>query len=507
MLYQHQSQHQYQLEYPFEYQHRMKRLTLELDSSIRPIYLRVASAIRSAINNGQLKPSEVLPSARELAKIQKINRHTVMSAYQELIAQGWLESKERKNYSVVASLPIEMSQEKSNQEVSSNQFDWPINKQFESHSTIKPTAQFEYNFAGGMPDLSLFPFKEFKYYMNQSLLNPNLENLGYGNNQGSLSFLEQLKTYLRRARSITNKEIIAVNGTQEALFLIAQLLLKSGERVAVEPLGYRPAWNAFRSAGAELVALKQHAKGIDTLHLKEQIIEKNIKLIYLTPLHQYPTTVTLPLEERMAIYSLAVEHNVIIVEDDYDHEFHYDSQPLAPMAANDPNGQVIYLASFSKIMFPGSRIGCIAVDQSLVPALLNYRAVINHKPNSLVQEAIALWMKDGAFERHLRRMTKIYQQRRQGIVEALTHFKQSGIDFDYYLPAGGMALWLDIKGHAKELEQFCLSNNIYIQTEHQFHLNKQNDQNRFIRLGFAAMDSDRLAQGLTRIFEFLSLRK
>jgi GntR family transcriptional regulator / MocR family aminotransferase len=484
----------------------MKQLTLELDKNVRSVYLRVAAAIRSAIKNGQLKPSETLPSARELAKILRINRHTVMSAYQELIAQGWLESIERKHYRVVCFLPVEASQPKSNHKQPLSRFDWPTKKAFESLTASNPAIDFKYNFAGGMPDLNLFPFKEFKYYMNQSLLKPSIEDLGYANNRGSNEFIQQLKTYLRRARSITDKEIIAVNGTQEALYLIAQLLLRPGDRVAVEPLGYRPAWNAFKSAGAELIAVKQHAKGIDIQHLKEQIIANKIKLIYLTPLHQYPTTVTLPVDERMAIYSLAVKHRVIIVEDDYDHEFHYDSQPLAPMAANDPNGQVIYLASFSKIMFPGSRVGCMAIDPSLAPALLNYRSVVNHKPNCLVQAAIAGWMKNGAFERHLRKMTKIYQQRRAALVEILDEYQQQGVSLDYHLPAGGMAIWLDIKSHASELETYCLENNIYLQTEAQFHLVKKDNQNRFIRLGFAGMDSQKTRQGLAVIFEFIKAK-
>ncbi len=481
----------------------MSRLILELDHSIASLYLKIASAIRTAIKTGQLKPKEPLPSARELARTLDINRHTVMSAYQELIAQGWLESIERKHYRVVSFLPIDSSQASAVKDKPQTRFNWPTKKAFETLLINKPTSAFRYNFAGGMPDLNLFSFKEFKYYMNQSLLRPNIDSLGYGNNQGSESFIQQLETYLRRIRSITDKEIIAVNGTQEALFLVAQLLLNTGDRVAVEPLGYRPAWNAFKSAGAELVAIKQHPTGIDVEHLRKLIVRKKVKLIYLTPLHQYPTTITLPIEERMAIYNLATEFGVIIVEDDYDHEFHYDSQPLAPMAASDPNGQVIYLASFSKIMFPGSRIGCMAVDPSLVPALLNYRAVINHKPNNLVQESIALWMKDGAFERHLRRMTKTYQQRRAALVNALDQYIDEGIELNYQLPAGGMAIWLDIKNNATALEKYCLANDIYLQTEHQFHLDKEKSQNRFVRLGFAAMETKQMQQGLAIIVDFL----
>ena len=144
----------------------------------------------------------------------------------------------------------------------------------------------------------------------------------------------------------------------------------------------------------------------------EQIINQySVKLIYLPPLHQYPTTVTLPVSRRMAIYKIAARHNIAIIEDDYDHEFHYRWQPLAPMAANDPRGQIIYLSTFSKIMFPGIRIGFIAVDKSLAQATVNYRTLINHKVSTPLQDAVARWMVSGDFERYLRKITKCYQNR------------------------------------------------------------------------------------------------
>ena len=304
-------------------------------------------------------------------------------------------------------------------------------------------------------------------------------------------------------RSITGKKLIAVNGTQEALYLISKVLLKAGDCVAVESLGYRPAWQAFKTTGAKLVAIRQSEDGIDVSHLKKLITNLAVKLIYLTPLHQYPTTITLPLEQRMQIYALAAKHNVAIVEDDYDHEFHYNSQPLAPMAADDPQGLVIYLASFSKIMFPGCRIGCIAMDESLFTAMINYRSIINHKSNPIIQEAIAYWMKEGGFERHLRKMTKLYQQRRDFMIQQLESYQNKGFNLKYHVPAGGMAIWLDIGNSAKALEEYASTQGVFLQTEHQFHLQGKNDQDRFIRLGFAGMSSDKLAEGLGIIFKFL----
>ncbi len=484
----------------------MKELSLQLESSTKAIYLKIASALRQAIKSKQLEVGELLPSARKLAEQLKTNRHTVMAAYQELIAQGWVESVERKGYRVSVLLPIESSRILPKQQQDKiARFQWQLNPKITNNSSTKRkklTHDYKYNFAGGMPDICAFPFKSFKSYFSDCLARPDIKGLNYGHNAGNENFIEQVTTYLRRVRSITNKEIISVNGSQEALYLIAQLFLKTGDKVAVEPLGYRPAWNAFSTTGAQLVAIKQHSKGIDIAHLTKIFSDQKIKLIYLTPLHQYPTTVTISINERMAIYKLAAEHNVIIVEDDYDHEFHYKSQPLAPMAADDPLGLVIYLSTFSKIMFPGARIGFMAVSKAIAPAIIDYRTIINHKPNVLMQDAIGRWMQDGAFERHLRKMTKLYHQRRDHLVAFLQSYQQKGSPIKYHLPDGGMALWLDVGGNADAIEAYGETHDIYLLSEQHFHLDEKNNKNRFIRIGFAGLDSKKLTEGLTLLFSF-----
>ncbi|WP_065187963.1 MocR-like pyridoxine biosynthesis transcription factor PdxR [Shewanella woodyi] len=481
----------------------MKALTLTLTQPAKPKFLQIARAIISAIKQGQVNAKEPLPSARQLAAELKTNRHTIMAAYQELIAQGWVQSIERQGYRVVESIPVESSHHaRKSLKCEQNTFIWQINPTAFELDNNKPAHEYSYNFAGGNPDISAFPFHELKPYMSDSLTRPRLNHLSYGNNRGDDQFISQLSTYLRRARSITNKEIITVNGSQEALYLLSQVLLKPGSKVAVESLGYRPAWNAFTTAGAELIAIKQHSKGIDIEHLTQLVKQQSISLIYLTPLHQYPTTVTLPIHERGKIYQLAAKYQIAIVEDDYDHEFHYSSQPLAPLAADDPKGLVIYLSTFSKIMFPGCRIGYMAVDKSLAPALINYRSVMNHKPNVLMQDAIGRWMKEGSFERHLRRTTKLYQQRRNNLVSQLELYQAQGLDISFTIPAGGMAIWLDVKKNAKELERFALAHDIYLVSESGFHLDKGNDENRYIRLGFAGMKPEKMNQGLEILFSY-----
>ncbi len=482
----------------------MKILNLTLDNSANKLYLKIANAIRAAIKNGNAAIGEKLPSARTLASQLAVNRHTVMSAYHELEAQGWVESKERQGYCVAQTLPIFHSlKNKERLKGSNNKHQWRLVKT-SNNSLQRPASDYQFNFAGGNPDISLFPFNEFRSYVNEAMSRPQINELNYGNNHGFPAFITEVSTYLRRVRAIADKEIIVVNGSQEALYILSQLLLKAGDKVAVESLGYRPAWNALKNAGAELIGVRQTKDGIDVDHLEQLFKQHKLRLLYLTPLHQYPTTTTLPAAQRIKVYRLAQQYNVPIIEDDYDHEFHYDSQPLAPMAATDPAGLVIYLSSFSKLMFPGIRLGIIAVDKSLAPDIISYRTMINHKANVVLQDAVARWMKDGAFERHLRKATRIYQKRRQCMVETLNSFIAEGIKLDFTVPPGGMTLWINVGDNAEEIATTARANNIFLLAENAFHLEEKHDENKFIRLGFAGQSEDKMKLGLLRLKPLLN---
>ena len=328
-------------------------------------YLAISQAIRDAIKQGQVKTLEQLPSARQLANQLNTNRHTIMAAFNELIAQGWIISKERQGYFVANDLPVNSSQFTTPINTNSpTDFPWSFTKNTDP-VPIQTASNYRFNFAGGTPDINLFPFNEFKSYINDAFNRPNINELNYGNTAGFSPLIEQVNEYLRRIRAIKNREIVITNGSQEALYILSQILLSPHSSVATEAMGYSPAWRSFTSSGAAMVSIEQDEHGMIPLALetaikKQLTINKPITLIYLTPLNQYPTTVTLPVNRRHAIYRIASHYKIAIIEDDYDHEYHYKCQPLAPMASDDPNGLVIYLSTFSKVMFPGARIGFMA---------------------------------------------------------------------------------------------------------------------------------------------------
>jgi GntR family transcriptional regulator/MocR family aminotransferase len=497
----------------------LKALTLKLNLTLVPEnlasnktpikkakYLAIADALRQAIKEGQVAPTEALPSARKLAQQLAVNRHTIMAALAELVAQGWVEAKERSGYRVVVNLPIQTSLATTKMKTEYNNFDWQFRLKQSLPITPKIKAsQYRYNFSGGQPDIRKFPFDEFKSHFSQTCQRPKIDDLSYGDSRGEAELIDEISTYLRRVRSITNKELMICNGSQEALYMISQLLLQQGDKVAVEQLGYPPAWTAFERTGAELIAINQDDRGIVPEHLAQVLARGKVKLLYLTPLHQYPTTVSLDIARRMQIYQLAEQYGVAIVEDDYDHEFHYDSQPIAPIAADDPTGLVIYISTFSKLMFGGARIGYVVANKVLIEQLAAYKMLMNHKSNVLVQQAVAKWMQQGGFEGHLRRMTRLYQKRRDFMVNQLKSYQAKGLPIRFEIPAGGMAIWLDTGKSIVGLKEKLMAKQVYLQTEIEFNRLKglPDKGYRFIRLGFAAMDETEVEQGLDIVMEAL----
>jgi GntR family transcriptional regulator/MocR family aminotransferase len=490
----------------------MKVFKLQNINSSQAKYLQLAETVRCAIRQGQLAAGDKLPSVKSISEDVGLNRHTVMKSLAELVAEGWIESIQRVGYKVVSHLPIENSKRQALSKVAgiSSHIDYRFVRSGSALPSY-PANRFEYNFSGGQPDLDLFPFDEFKRCMSEVLSRPNPAQLSYGQSAGTPELISQVKTYLRKSRAITEREIVITNGSQEALFIVSQLLLQSGDKVAVEELGYPPAMSAFSNTGAELVGVKQDAQGMCPDDLEVQILKGNIRLIYLTPLHQYPTTVTLTVSRRMAIYRLAAQHKIPIVEDDYDHEFHYRCQPLAPMATEDPAQLIIYLSTFSKIMFPGARIGIMAVSKAMAKAVTEYRLMICHKSNVLMQAALAKWMADGGFERHLRRTTRVNLQRRDHAVLVLKQYPC----FEFDIPDGGMALWVKLKHStdiiqgipsAEWLANKCQPLGIYIQHEKQFCFDKNNDRDGFIRLGFAGMNENKFAEGIDLLVNSLNIK-
>lgn len=476
-------------------------LTLDLPRGKRALYLRLADAMRAAIRGGRVAPGETLPSTRELAAQLGVNRHTAAAAVEELAAEGWLLSRPKAAARVALTLPTSYfvpQKTAGPKRASVHRF------RLARELGLPPLASSRYPFKRSFvvgPDLRLFPYREFRAHWADALRRSGPRLLDYGDPLGQGALVEELSTYLRRVRGIRDRRVIVTHGSQEGIFLAAQLLVKPGDVVAVEDIGYRPAFSALQAAGARIVPIRVDAQGLDVSALARAAARHRLRLVYTTPLHQYPTTVTMPVSRRSALYELCVKKGIPILEDDYDHEYHYRCQPLAPLAAADPAGLVLYVSTFSKVFSPAARVGFLAVPQALAKPLADLRRIVSRQNDALLQDAVARWMRDGGFERHMRRMRRVYEERRDAAVAALERGRERGLDLGWRAPDGGMALWVETARDSAKLAAAAEERGIYVSPEAEHRLKR--GAGTHVRLGFAQMTPGELRAGLEDLFDVI----
>jgi GntR family transcriptional regulator/MocR family aminotransferase len=237
--------------------------------------------------------------------------------------------------------------------------------------------------------------------------------LDYQDPQGDPELRDQLAEMLRRTRGLgaTAGTVAVVRGSQHALYLAARMLVRPGDRVAVEALGYPPAWGALRLAGAELEPIPVDAGGLDVAALEAACERGKIRAVHVTPHHQVPTTVTLGAARRLRLLELARRRRFAILEDDHDHEFQYEGRPVLPLAAADRHGVVIYIGSLAKVLAPGLRLGYLVATPDVVARIMAYRQLIDQQGDHVLERALAELMLDGTIERHVRKARRAYRAR------------------------------------------------------------------------------------------------
>ncbi|MCP4446970.1 MAG: PLP-dependent aminotransferase family protein, partial [Myxococcales bacterium] len=295
--------------------------------------------------------------------------------------------------------------------------------------------------AGGLPDTRLVSSSELSRAIRRALRRGSTL-LDYGSPYGTMRLRQAIADMLRETRGMQTRpeSVLITRGSQMGLYLLAQSLLREGDVVAVESIGYRAAFDAIRMHGARLAPVPIDERGMQVDHLEELHARRKLRAIYLTPHHQFPTLVTLSASRRIKLQAFARKHRIAVIEDDYDHEFHYEGRPVAPMASNNTSGNVIYLGTLSKVLAPGLRIGYVVAPPVLIKSLAAIRSHIDSHGDAVMETAIAEWIEEGDLERHARRVRKVYLARRHALINALDKHLGDTIQFD--IPNGGMALWV-----------------------------------------------------------------
>ena len=476
-------------------------VALPLDPALEaPLFLQIARGIAEAVRAGRLRPGEKLPGTRRLATTLAVHRNTVIAAYDELVAEGWLESRQTGGTYVSAAMPDVGPRPAPAPGAGALGFalhPLPPDQPYPLRPKDLPPGTL--NLGGTDAELRLVPVEALGRAYRRALAEAGPDLLGGGDPRGHLALRTALAGMLAATRGLTTgpEGMILTRGSQMALYLVAKALLRPGDVVAVEQLGYRPAWESLAHTGARLVPVPVDAHGMDIDALEALAAREDLRAVYLTPHHHYPTTVTLHPGRRLRLLALARAKGIAVVEDDYDAEFHYEGRPVLPLAAGDPAGVVVYAGTLSKILAPGLRQGFVVAPPPLIDRLARHRVSLDLQGDQAVEAALAALIAEREVQRHALRMRRIYQARRDHLVGALRAHLPHALAFTP--PLGGMAIWCRVADgiDAEAWADRALDLGVAVASGRRFDFDGRPVP--FFRLGFAGLAEKELTEAVGRL--------
>ncbi len=429
-----------------------------------------------------------------------------MLAYDELIAQGWLITEGKRGTFVSPKIPV--IDNKINHAISlSASVTLPQYKLYGAPLALSEQAPSKQviHFGDGIPDTRLIPFEIISRAFRHALIVSSRANrLTYDDPRGARVLREAVVSMVNLERGLNTgvDNICITRGSQMGIFLAARILVRPGDYVVLENLSYPPAREAFKACGAMVLGVGQDGQGMRMDELEDICRQHRVRAVYVTPHHQFPTTVMMTADRRLKLLMLADQYDFAIVEDDYDHEFHFSHHPVLPLASMDRWGRVIYVGSFSKVLAPGLRIGYLVAPIDVINRCASEIMLIDRQGNAVTELAVAELLRTGELKRHIRRTLKVYDERRQIVADLVR--KELGAFVQFNLPEGGLALWLrininfDIKALVCATERemvHILPGALFSDTDEVVHA---------IRLGFGNLDHGELVVGVERLRRVLS---
>ncbi|KTC49166.1 GntR family transcriptional regulator, partial [Pseudomonas fluorescens ABAC62] len=478
-------------------------------------------ALRQRVLDGRLVSGTRLPASRDLAAALSISRNSVVRAFDQLYAEGFIEGRVGDGTYVAQLSPASSVSGKLSTKLSTGfstglspalstiDHDLVTNsagkvihspafdRLLTNHLPVPPTGPPR-AFRVGVPAFDLFPFDVWAKLNAAFWRKPDLQQLCYGDPAGDQRLRGLIAAYLRSSRGLqcTAEQIVITSGAQQAISLCAQLLVRPGDQVAVENPGYRAAGHAFAIAGAQLLGVPVDSEGIDCTALGAS------RLAYVTPSHQYPLGVVMSLARRLELLAWAERCDGWIIEDDYDGEYRYSGAPLAPLAALDRRGRVLYVGTFGKVAFPALRLGYLVLPPGLVEPFARRRAVDVRHSEVSTQAVMAEFMAAGHFQRHVRRMRRAASSRRNALLAGWP----DAVPGVASLPGVAAGLHMSVRVDSLERERELLEQAHAAQVEinglSSYWLPDSStppDQRAGLVLGFAAVPEDVIGQALARL--------
>src|SRR6266478_4064461 len=383
----------------------------------RPLYQQIYESFRGRIIRGELRAGDLVPSPRELARESHISRLPALTAYAQLLAEGYFESRIGAGTFISSSLPsrptgASPSAAPGRRLLSAQVVALP---KYERPSWAESLGAFQV----GQPELQKFPIEIWLRLVARYSRRMRLKALQYGDAMGLAELREAIATYLRTSRGVRceAQQTMIVSGSQQALDLATRVLLEPGSATWVEEPGYWLVHHVLKAARCRIVPVPVDVEGLTvTAGIK---LNRNARAAFVAPSHQYPLGVTMSAARRLQLLEWAQRSRAWIVEDDYDSEYRYGSLPIASLQGLDGNGRVIYIGTFSKVMFPSMRLGYLVIPSDLIERFAAMRQVMDICPAHITQAVMSDFIREGHFARHVRRMRPIYAERRRVLIAEL----------------------------------------------------------------------------------------
>ncbi|MEE8877158.1 PLP-dependent aminotransferase family protein [Pseudomonas helleri] len=483
---------------------RKWRPLLKLDGAQpQASYRKIIEGLVSAIVEGRLRPGTLLPGTREMARLLDVNRKTVILAYEEAVTKGWLVSLQRRGTFVSTQLaPGKVAAPSAPTSFALALKPTPAAIYFDPGEQVialqhQTGALF---FDNGASDHRLLPQAVLHRYYRNALRNSFTTNtVRHGSESSSQYLRNALAEMLRHNRglAVDAQQICLTQGVQMSLYLTASVMLKPGDVVVVERLSYPPAWEIFRQLGARLVTVDLDDEGCRVDQLADLCRLHSVRMVYLTPHHQFPTTVSLRAGRRQQLLELARLHDFCIIEEDYDHEYHFAGRPYLPLASDSAQRHVIYIGSLSKSLGSTFRCSYIVAPPNLIQALERTAAVTLGQGDAVMQRMLGDLINDGELKKHLRRVSREYRQRRDTLLSCLRAAFAEQISVQE--PEGGLALWVKFADSidVNQLVEKALELDLVIRNARQF--SPDGHPENALRLGFASLNQEEIRSATQRL--------
>ncbi|SMP27775.1 GntR family transcriptional regulator / MocR family aminotransferase [Chryseobacterium profundimaris] len=457
--------------------------------------MQISNQLINAIQRGFLPFGTKLPGTRTLSTLLEVHRNTIVSVYEELLAQGWIEVFPNKGTFIIGQENNAATKQAFKQ---NNLENYPRETGFSFKTSNILDNPFEhsdcdYIFNDGIPDIRLTQVDQYSGIYS-SILKRKAHKIGQYNSDGSEFFKQYLSEYLNLSRGlpISKNNLLITRSTEMSIYIVSEILLSKDDTVIVGELSYFSVNMIFQRTGVNIRTVSIDEEGINVEEVRKICEQQKIRMLYITPHHHYPTTIALSAKRRLELLHLSQEFGFVILEDDYDYDFHYDKSPILPLASADTKGMVIYIGSFGKLLAPGFRTGFIVAPENIMAEMRKYLGIIDRQGDILMEHVLGEMIAEGEINRYLKKSLKVYKERRDHFASLLKHHLDEFVDFK--IPSGGLAFWTEwkISVNLMQLSKKCARNNVFIPKT----LLYQNRNLTAMRLGFGNFTIDEMEKAV-----------